>query len=544
LKITYPNFQSAILKEDQMTKHTLVPSLGTLRGAIILLGMLVALVVGLALARPAHGSTLSQVAAGDITGQATLAGQNAAGITVELRKRSNGGDDALLASAKTDGTGTYHFAGQPSAPNDAFYYVRFLGAKGALSAWYSFPIIYIMGTEVAVPAVELADVEVTQLPNATVALPVTLHWKARKMGETYRLFVYTEGTTDKPVLDSGTLGTGTEFALAEGSLPDGKYEALVQVRDTVVGYGQSQSRFHFTVAANAPQPPQSDPQQSTEAAPPPGGVQVAPANPPAQQGDNNAQPKDQPKEEAPAQADVKLNLSSDKANVTGGDTITYKVEVENAGAGAANGLVVTDKLPAGVTLSPGGIKSSLGKVSADTAAGTVTVNVDSLAPGSKATIEIPVSVRSDAGGNLSNQASANYDGAQAPVQSNAYIAQVAAPLAGPAQQPASGQPAASQQGSVQAPASGQPAQPPASQPQQPASAPKSNTNANTQSGANKAAPAAPAAPPAKAPVKAPAQKSSAAVPQTGGSFPIVLALVLLTVTLLARYLRGLKPRQA
>ena len=539
-----------------MTKHNFVPNFGTVRGAIMLLGLIAALIAGLVLTGgPVHGSGLAQGSGGDISGQVTLAGQPVPDIAVELRQRSNGGDDSLLVSARTDGSGTYHFAGQPSAPNDAFYYVRFLGGKGALSAWYSFPIIYIMSSDVSVPAVELADVELAEpAQNAAVKLPVTLKWKSRKMGETYRVFVYADGKTDKPVLDSGSLGTGTEYMLAEGSLPDGKYEALVQVRDTVVGYGQSQSRFHFVTGAAAPAAPatQSDPQQSTSA-PPPGGVQVAPANPPAQQqggtGVQVPEVKDQAKvevneearQDSTGQPDVKLNLSSDKTTVGPGENITYKVEVENAGAGAANSLIITDKLPDGVSLSPEGVKSSAGKVSADAAGGTVTVSVDSLAAGEKATIEIPVSVKSGAGGNLSNQASAQYDGSQGAVQSNAYIAQVAAPLTGPsqgqsqqpAQQPASSQPSAPKGDSAQAPSSSKPA---AAQPQQPAAAPKPKVEAGTQAGSSNAAPAAPQS-------KAPAKKSAASVPQTGGSFPVVLALVLLVMTLLARYLRGLKPRQ-
>ena len=91
---------------------------------------------------------------------------------------------------------------------------------------------------------ELADVELSAPgPDASLALPGSLRWKARKMGETYRVFVYAAGKNDKAVLDSGSLGTGTEFPIPEGGLPPGKYEGMVQVRDVVAGYGQSQARF-------------------------------------------------------------------------------------------------------------------------------------------------------------------------------------------------------------------------------------------------------------------------------------------------------------
>ncbi len=527
-----------------MTNHTYVPKFGTLKGTLFLLALGLALVVGLALASPTHGAGLSQVEKGDISGQLTVVGQPTAGMTIELRRRSNGGDDALLLSGKTDAAGVYHFAGQPGAPNDAFYYVRALGGKGALSVWYSFPIIYIMGTQVSVPAIELGDVElVGPVQNAALSLPTTLHWKARKMGETYRVFVYTAGKTDKPLLDSGSLGTGTEFAIADGGLPDGKYEALVQVRDTVVGYGQSQSRFHFSVGAAAPE----------GAASTVSGTQIAPATAPSQGATGTtgtadstqpsaANPPAQPKGTAAAQPDIKVNLSADKATVGRGEAMTYKVEVQNAGTGAASGLVVTDKLPAGVNVSADQVKSSEGKVTVDVNTGVITLNLDSIAAGSKATVEIPVTVKSDAGSNISNQASAKYTGSDNPTQSNAYIAQVAAPLSGtsgsvqnPAQKPAD-QPASGQQNNAQA---GSSAQPPANQPAAPqdttAKAPVSNPPAAQPK-------QQPAAPQAKAP--AAPKKAAATVPQTGGSFPIALAAVLLAVTLLARYLRGLLYRRA
>src|SRR5687768_15037800 len=78
---------------------------------------------GLAFVSPAAGA--APQANGDITGLVTLNGQGAAGINVELRQRSNAGADNPLASTVSDSNGVYHFANQPSAPNDAFYYIRF-----------------------------------------------------------------------------------------------------------------------------------------------------------------------------------------------------------------------------------------------------------------------------------------------------------------------------------------------------------------------------------------------------------------------------------
>src|SRR5436190_11256700 len=237
---------------DTPENRTYVPRLGTIRGAIFIILVVLALAIGLALASPAHGAGLSDDPKGDITGTVTVNGQGSAGISVELRQRTNGGGDASLATATTDGTGTYHFTGQASAASDAFYYVRFTGGKGTLSAWYSFPIIYVSGSDITVPGIDLGDVELVEPgQNVSLPLPGSLKWKARKMGETYRLFVYTAGNNDKPVLDSGSLGTSTEFTIPEGGLPAGKYEGVVQVRDVVAGYGQSQSRFRFTVGPQA-----------------------------------------------------------------------------------------------------------------------------------------------------------------------------------------------------------------------------------------------------------------------------------------------------
>src|SRR5439155_19316576 len=137
----------------------------------------------------------------------------------------------------------------------------------------------------------------------------------------------------------------------------------------------------------------------------------------------------QPKQQAQAKPDLKVNLSADKTAIGAGDSIVYKLELENAGDGQATGVVLTDKLPAGASVDTARVKAGSGQVSVES--GTVKVDVGDLAAGAKTTVEIPVSVNPGTGSNLSNQASATYKEAPEPVQSNAYIAQVAAPLAGP-----------------------------------------------------------------------------------------------------------------
>lgn len=562
-----------------MDKNIYLPRLTSVRGALIAFATLAALWLGLMLATPAQGAPLGQDAKGDITGQVTVNGQTMAGITVELRQRNNGGQDATISTATTDGTGTYHFPNEPSAPNDAFYYIHFSGGKNTLAAWYSFPIIYIMSSQVTVPSVDVGDVEVVRpAQNATLSLPGKLEWNARRMGETYRVFVYAAGKYEKPVIDSGSLGTGTEFSISEGALQPGQYEAIVQVRDAVAGYGQSQSRFHFSVG-DAAQTEQNSGQASGTVKN--GDTATTPAQQqqpsPQQSGDNKTNPDAATGNQAPSQSpeqntgqaspeqaapDIQLNLSADKTAVDKGTNITYKVELQNNGKGAASGVVVTDKLPDGVGVDASGVKASGGTVTVN--GSTVTINVGDVPAGAKTTIEIPAKVATGADKHISNQASATYAGASDAVQSNAYIAEVAEPVSGPAQQPQAQQPAQQPAQQQSAPAANQPAasqssgaqspqKSPAQSQQVPAKAgntapqskaeqaPKAPTQGNAQSAVPKSQANANVGAKAAAPAE---KKANAPVPQTGGSFPIVLALLLLVVTLLARYLRGFVYRRA
>lgn len=517
---------------------------------MLILGILaIALGIGMALVSPAAGATLSQPAGGSIIGTVTLNGAPAPGVTAELRQRSNEGVETTLASVISDASGTYRFMGQPSAPNDAFYYVRLTGGKGTLAVWNTFPIIYVHGSDFSVPAVEMADVAITGAVKDGALQPNgSLTWTARRSGEIYRVFIYAKGKADKPALDSGSLGTATQFTVVDGALPEGEYEAIVQVRDAVVGYGQSQSRIGFTIGKVATQPASSEntpaqPEQTapTEANPAPVSIDatVAPASPgeanteaePAP-GSAAAPDKQQEKESGP---DLQVKLSANKTSVGQGESMIYTIKVTNAGKSTAEGVVVTDRLPEGVTIDAYRAKSTSGSLSVD--GNTVTAQVGNLGPNSEVVIEIPVSVSATTAGSLSNQASAKYQGASDPVQSNAYIAQVAEPLTGsnpappktdtqpssPAQQPAKDPLAPPSDSSAKAPA----VNPPASQQQaQPQKQPQANPpapQANTKQDG------------AKQPV--------ATIPQTGGSFPVVLAVVLAFVTLLARYLRGQRQRR-
>ncbi|HET9495681.1 MAG TPA: hypothetical protein VFR15_15730 [Chloroflexia bacterium] len=584
------------------------------KSAAAALALLVCVALALALAPPAS----AQTSGGRLGGAVTVTGGNASGITVELRQRSNGGEDTLLATATTNDQGMYEFTGQPSAPNDAFYYVKFSGGTGTLAAWYSFPIIYVSGSDFTVPSVEMADVKLMLPQGAALSLPNSLQWNPRRSGETYRVFVYAAGQPDKAVLDSGSLGMRTEFALAEGALPNGSYEAVVQVRDAVVGYGQSRARFTFTIgpaptaaptqpllppmqptaapAPAAPAPPslgqgeavppaQTEPQAPAAPAPAPAqpqqpaapgqaptgsdpGTGPAPAAPgaagqagspsagsdPAPNNPGGAQPATEPGEEGegeiPAGAyapapDVQVSVSADRTEVQQGQGMVYRVEVINQGRAEAQGVVVTDELPAGVVVDPAATRSTHGTVFIE--GSRVTVQVGTLPPEGRAVVDIPVSVAGQAGMSIVNQATVEFSGAETPVQSNSLVAQVAAPAAAPEQAPAASMPKAPVEEPAQAPAQTQPQEPAQTQPQAPAQAPvQTQPQAPAQAPA-KSQPQAPAKKPVAAPPAStsgsaqqapPAAKQNAPIPKTGGGFPVVFALVVLMLTLFVRYLRG------
>ena len=83
-----------------------------------------------------------------------------------------------------------------------------------------------------------------------------------------------------------------------------------------------------------------------------------------------------------------------------GENLTYTLHVTNQGPAEVTGVVVTDTLPAGVTFSS--LTTTQGSGSHQ--AGTVTVQLGSLASGGDATITIVVAVLRSTTGPLLNQA--------------------------------------------------------------------------------------------------------------------------------------------
>ncbi|HEY0069863.1 MAG TPA: hypothetical protein VGE04_07845, partial [Chloroflexia bacterium] len=400
-----------------------------LRTAIYLLLAAITLGLGLTFASTAHGAPPQQ-AEGRISGTVTLGSTGAEGVTVELRQHANSGAEGLLATATSDGNGRYVFLNQPSAPGDAFYYIEFKGGPGTLASWRTFPIIYLTGTDFTVPTVDLSDVALVEpAAGGTISPGSKITWKPRRAGETYRLYIYAVGQGDKPVVDSGKLGGNTEYTLPGGGLAEGQYEAIVEVRDAVVGYGHSRAHFQFTIgkAITVPPPPPTPEQQVTApTSQPTDDGQPAPAeNNPAPPTPTQGAAAPPPAEPA-GKPELKLRLSADKTSVDQGQSLVYVIEVHNAGDAPATGVVVTDRLPAGLTVDTAQMRSTHGSVAVDN--NTVTAQVGELAPNGLAQVEIPVKVGTEADSALSNQASAVYKQSSEVVQSNAYIAQVAEPL--------------------------------------------------------------------------------------------------------------------
>jgi uncharacterized repeat protein (TIGR01451 family) len=510
-----------------------------IKEVLFLLGVAIALGFGLALAAPAHGAALGQGADGDISGTISVAGGNAAGITVELRQHDNSKGITLLASTTTDENGVYHFLKQNSTPGTAYYEIKVTGGKGMLAVWYSFPIIYLSGQNFTVPSIEMGDVALLSPQiGSDLTLPGKLTWQARRSGETFRVSVYEAGKLDKSVLDSGSLGMNNSYSILDGSLAPGSYEAVIMVRDAVVGYGVSQQHFQFTVGSGG----------STAAQPTPGvssGTPEAPTQAPAEA--TTTTPGQVPPSTS-GQPNLALHLTADKTEVDTGGAIVYRLEVTNNGSVIAPGVIVTDQLPAGVTVDPTLITSSVGQA---TVSGIgVTVQIGDLNPNDTVVVTIPATISDGTLSNVSNQASALYTGVTDAIMSNAYVAQVAqaaSPTKTPAEQSTSEPTATEIPTEVVEPPTA-PAALPSDTPVPVARAaesptPEAVTQAPTVVSDPTLAPIAPTPKPnptqsTRATGGGTSQGPSAPIPQTGGSFPIIFAILLLAVTLVARYLRG------
>ena len=105
-----------------------------------------------------------------------------------------------------------------------------------------------------------------------------------------------------------------------------------------------------------------------------------------------------------AQTDLSITKSDSADPAAAGSQLTYTLTASNAGPDAAEGVVVTDQLPASVTFLSGNLEGDASAV-ADQGGGTIEISVGTLAAGESKTITIVVDVAEDFSGTLTNNAS-------------------------------------------------------------------------------------------------------------------------------------------
>jgi uncharacterized repeat protein (TIGR01451 family) len=98
-------------------------------------------------------------------------------------------------------------------------------------------------------------------------------------------------------------------------------------------------------------------------------------------------------------ADLSLTKADSPDPVVAGDTLTYNLTIRNNGPAGANGVTVTDNLPAGVTY----LSATPSQGSCAQASGTVSCNLGAIANGGLATVDIDVTPQSQ--GTITNSAS-------------------------------------------------------------------------------------------------------------------------------------------
>jgi uncharacterized repeat protein (TIGR01451 family) len=102
-----------------------------------------------------------------------------------------------------------------------------------------------------------------------------------------------------------------------------------------------------------------------------------------------------------ASIDLAITKVDSQDPVAAGGTLTYTIVVTNNGPSTANAVTVTDVLPANLTFTSG---TATGGGTVTNAAGTVTGNLGTIAPGASVTMTLVTAVSNTATGSLSNTA--------------------------------------------------------------------------------------------------------------------------------------------
>ena len=105
----------------------------------------------------------------------------------------------------------------------------------------------------------------------------------------------------------------------------------------------------------------------------------------------------------PASADLAVTMSAAPDPVRAGDELTYTVTVVNDGPSSANGVTLTDPLPAGTAF--GSVSASQGTCTFSKKTKVITCNLGTVANGANAVTTVVVKVRANAGTTVTNTAS-------------------------------------------------------------------------------------------------------------------------------------------
>jgi uncharacterized repeat protein (TIGR01451 family) len=107
-----------------------------------------------------------------------------------------------------------------------------------------------------------------------------------------------------------------------------------------------------------------------------------------------------------ASSDLSITKSDNTADsVVAGEQFTYTFTVSNSGPDTAEGIVVTDNLPAELSYVSGSFSTGSGTITeSPSGSGSLSISVDDLAAGASATFDIIVLVDADAGASIVNTA--------------------------------------------------------------------------------------------------------------------------------------------
>jgi uncharacterized repeat protein (TIGR01451 family) len=262
---------------------------------------------------------------------------------------------------------------------------------------------------------DIADVQLgSPAAGSNVTLPVTLTWTSRNGNDTYSVRILSAGNQ---VLDSNDLGKATSYVIPAGVLGNGSYSAVLHIKQAN-GYGDSGSRFSFSIGVPASASPVSGATMTASPVPPP---PPPPPPPPSAQPTSVILSTQVP---TPPANDVRITKSVDHNEVSPGETARFTISIWNAGSGVATNARLTDDVPAGALVDLGHSSASAGSI--DLRGQTFSANLGTIQPGARITVTIITSVIGNPGTSFANQARLVYDQTPAGITSDKVTVTVSA----------------------------------------------------------------------------------------------------------------------